>query len=534
VKLFSISIGLLLAAIAVFFVPVSFAVDGFGLVVDPGGVRTVRAAAPGVVLHFPADGDGRFHPGQIVSAVTDPEAAAGNAALRSTLRRDFAKVETDYLDKASKLRTDRDRDLAKHDATAEQLAARQELVANGRDMLAELKAFTAQSEADIEALNEERLAQLSRLEELLGQSGEASAMPAQTLASMLEDLQADRLSVISSQGTRFSSEKAILDLNKELNTLTFSNSVDEAELDILTDKVADSDAQLAELRALRDAQRAEAEARYLSKLQVPQVAIAAGRAVDMRMMQATRADVSRGDAVRLLAEREPVHGLSLILYGAPVAGEVELGQGEDTVTFALPATAASIRAALTEGGWPAGDVFTDTRTVGSTEVTSIFISWPDTGLSLHLRGAQARDAADDPVLIVADMADPDDTGPDTATPDDEIVGFLENRHAIVLREGQAVRGSVSDARTGARIVFDGTLLKRDFSTVDTNELGIRLGNQSLASKLLRLGVLSQVVVGIAPADAKAIADLPGAVVQLTFPLARQSLFSFLLNRDASI
>ncbi|WP_233270466.1 hypothetical protein [Chachezhania sediminis] len=129
------------------------------------------------------------------------------------------KVETDYLEKASKITVDRDRDIAKRDATADQLAL---------------------------------------LEDLLNRSGENASMPAQQIASMLDSIQSSRLSVITSQGTRFSSEKTIRDLMKELQTLGYSNAIGQAEIDILTDKIAGSDAQLAELKVLRASQRAEA------------------------------------------------------------------------------------------------------------------------------------------------------------------------------------------------------------------------------------------------------------------------------------
>ncbi|WP_158966840.1 hypothetical protein [Chachezhania sediminis] len=191
---------------------------------------------------------------------------------------------------------------------------------------------------------------------------------------------------------------------------------------------------------------------------------------------------------------------------------------------------ASFRAA----GIAVDRVYIDTRPVGAVDVTSVFVPLPPMESRLTILETGARDVQDDPVLVVGNIADPEADAADEDAPQDEIVGFLENRHAVVLRPGQPVRGSISDARTGAQIVFQGHLLQRDFSTVDTAELGIRLGNQSLAGKMLRLGGLSQVVVGVDPEAAAQIRDLPGAVVQLTFPLARQSLFNFLLNRDAAI
>lgn len=195
-KLLSVSIGLILAAMGIFYIPVSFAVDGFGLIVDPGGVRTVRAAEAGVVLHFPST-DGRFMPGDIVTAVTTTEAVAENALLLGTMYAELAKIEADHLEKVSKITTDLERDRAKRQATIEQLAARNLLLADTSATLKALQDFTLASVSDIDTLNEERLAQLARLEELVKKSGEVSALPAQRLAEMLDNIQTDRLAVIT-------------------------------------------------------------------------------------------------------------------------------------------------------------------------------------------------------------------------------------------------------------------------------------------------------------------------------------------------
>jgi len=291
VKLFSVSIGLLLAALGIFFVPVSFAVDGFGLVVDPGGVRTIRATEDGQVLHFPSQ-DGRFMPGQIVTAVAFGDAVAKNALLEGTLRRELAKVETDYLEKHSKLVLDLERDRAKQVATAERLAARRIMTRDTTENLAELRQFTVNSQSDIDELNEERLEQLRRLEDLVKRSGEVSALPAQRLATMLEDIQSTRLAVIASKGTRFAADKKILDMVKDLNDLNYSNSIDEAEIDILASRLINLQQQMVELDTLRQTQRTEAAARYLAKALLPQVAVADGLSVDMRTLQASRADVA--------------------------------------------------------------------------------------------------------------------------------------------------------------------------------------------------------------------------------------------------
>lgn len=534
-KLFSVSVGLLLAALGIFFVPVSFAVDGFGLVVNPGGVRTVRASEAGMVLHFPSH-DGRFQPGEIVSAIVFREGVANNAMLEGTMRRELAKVESDHLEKTSKLRVDLERDQAKRDATAERLAARKALSADTGAVLAELQAFTARSTSDIDDLNDERLAQLRRLEDLVQKSGEVAALPAQRLASMMDDIQAERLSVITSKGTRFSSDKMILDMVKALNDLTYDNSIDAAEIDILTGKVAALQQQIDELELLRDSQRQEAEARYLAKAMLPQIAVADGVSLDMRTLQASRADVERADALRLLATQEPAAGLALLIYGAATEGAVRLKLGDRTVELALPADPEAIARTLTGAGIEVDQVHMDRETVGAVDVVSVFAEFAaDPAERLSVLSASARDSRDVPVMVETSLTLHESIRrqrPEGTT--DEIIGFLENRHAVVLKPGQRVRGSINDTRTGAEIVFDAHLLERDYATVDTKELGIRLGNQSLAAKIIKRGVLSQVVVGVDAASAQQIAHLPGAVVHLSFPLSRQSLFSFLLARNDTI
>lgn len=535
-KLFSVSIGLLLAALGVFYVPVSFAVDGFGLVVNPGGVRTVRAVKEGTVLHF-ASQDGRFLPGQIVTAVTYTEAVAENALLVGTMQREMAKVDAENLEKTSKIRVELDRDRAKLTATADRLAARTALINDTAAVLAELQSFTLESVSDIADLNAARLEQLARLEELVKKSGEVSALPAQRLATMLEDIQSDRLSVITSKGATFSTDKMILDMVKGQNDLIYSNSIDQAELEILRKSIADQEKQIAELDRLHENQRLEAEARYLAKAVHPQVAVAGEMSVDMRTLQASRADVAKSDALRLLATGAPTAGISFLIYGAPEDGDILLRHGKREVNVSLPVQPEAMRSALRDGlGLDVAEVHTDVETIGAIEVASLFVqlaALPEA--RLQVVETRARTAQGLPILVTADVSLPEGLGQGAlGGPSREIIGFLENRHAVVLKPGQEVRGSISDTRTGSEIVFEARLMGRDVSTVDTQELGIRLGNRSLADKIIKRGVLSQVVVEVSETSAEQISHLPGAVVHLSFPLGRQSLFSFLMAKNAAI
>jgi hypothetical protein len=531
-KLFSLSIGLLLAALGVFHVPVSFAVDGFGLVVNPGGVRTIRASEDGTVLHFSAP-DGRFEPGHIITVVTDPTAPAKNALELGTLQREYIKVESEHLEKTSKLKLDLERDRAKQRATAERLAARVGLMAETETVLNELRSFTATSDADIADLNAERLQELERLEALLEKSRELAAIPAQRLATMMDSVQTNRLSVITSRGATFSTDRMILDMSKNKNDLEYSISIDDAEIDILTKRIADLEQQIVDLNALRDKKRREAEARYLARLTQPQVAVASASSVDMRTLQASRADVLKADALRLLTTDVAQPGLAALIYGAAAQAEAHLIIQDVNVTLDLMQSADAMKASLASRGVPVSEIRIVEERAGPTDLRSVFVGLADAGAALRLTGADARDASGVPLMVRAEVARSDSTGAaeETIT---EIVGFIENRHAVVLRQGQVVRGSISDPRSGTDVVFAARVLDRDFSTVDTKELGIRLGNQSLAAKIIKRGVISQIVVGVDDAAALELAELPGAVVHLSFPLARQSLFSFLLARDAAI
>ena len=280
--------------------------------------------------------------------------------------------------------------------------------------------------------------------------------------------------------------------------------------------------------------RSEAEARYLAKAVLPQVALADGVATDMRRLQASRAGVARDDPLRLLATRRAAAGLSFLVHGTATSGRIVLRHGAQEIEIALPADPARVTAALEAGGLSVGAVHMDHERAGSVELFSGFAEFSAPPAEpLSVVAARAHDERGLPILVRTDITLP---GPETSENADthEIVGFFENRHAVVLTPGQPVRGTISDTRTGSEIVFEARLLDRDFATVDTRELGIRLGNQSLAAKIIKHGVLSQVVVGVSENAAEQIRDLPGAVVHLSFPLARQSLFRFLLARDDTI
>ncbi len=530
-KLFSLSIGLLLAVIGVLNIPISFAVDGFGLVVSPGGVSTIRADEQGMVVHFPAS-DGRFDPGQLVSAVVYADSVAENALLLSTMRRELAGIESDFLEKTSRIQLDLERDLAKQAATVEQLHARNLLITETDAVLNTLLTFAEQSTQDIAQLNEERLVQLSRLEDLVTRSGEVSALPAQRLATMLEEIQSGRLSVITAENSTFSTERMVLDMTRGRNDLVFANAIEEAEIEILEMRILDLRQQLHELENVRGSERAEAEASYLAKSVLPQVTVANGFAVDMRTLQASRADVARGDPLRLMAAGIPTSGLSFVAYGAAETGQIVLGFDGSRLSIPLPASSDAIEQTLRGAGLDVRQVYQDEKSVGAIVVSSLFVqlgTLPEH--PVRILDASARDGNDVPLLVTGEVSLSDRTD---ELETNQIIGFLENRHAVVLELGQEVRGSINNTRNGTEIVFEGNVINRDFSAVDTEELGIRVGNQSLADKIIRRGVLSQVIVEVDANSVHQVENLPGAVVHLSFPLGRQTLLSLLMGRNAAI
>ncbi len=216
--------------------------------------------------------------------------------------------------------------------------------------------------------------------------------------------------------------------------------------------------------------------------------------------------------------------------------EILLGQGNHEILLRLDGEAADMEQELRTGGIDIKQVHLDRATVGQVQILSVFAEFAsDPPNRVRVVQTNARDTRNVPVMIQTSITTSAALGRrDNGGTTNEIIGFLENRHAVVLTPGQKVRGSINDTRTGSEIVFDARLLDRDYSTVDTKELGIRLGNQSLAAKIIKRGILSQVVIAVDAQSAQQIEHLPGAVVHLSFPLARQSLFSFLLAKDAEI
>ncbi len=534
-KLVFVSVFWLALAIVVLFVPISFSVDGFGLVVNPGGVKTVRARESGVVYHYSATGQ-EFAAGQIVSAVVRVESAAENDFLMGTLRRDLAKIDSDHLEKTSKVLVDLERDSAKKDATEQRLKARMSLTHDMSKALVELRDFTQLSDADIDALNAERLSQLDKLENLLRKSGENAVLPAQKLAAMLDGVQTSRLAVISSKGTQFVSERMVLDLVKDLTEQQYSNAIDEAEIDILFGKIVASEQQLIELEKLSAALRQEANARYLAKLKLPQVTVAGGAVLDMRMLQPSRAEVTKGDALRILSERTPAQGLLITVVGEFSEGSVALKHNQKRFQLSLTDTVDDTMAELVEAQMPISKVTKDHATVGEFYVTTLFLA----GESAEMNGLQVVEASafskdKTPISVTHEFLRHSGSGSlDETEYSNTIIGFLENRHSVSLRPNQIVKGTIHDLENGEEIEFGGRLRNRDFATVDTKELGIRLGNQSLATKIIARGVLSQVTVKIDDPANENVQKLAGSLVHLSFPLGSRSLFSFLWAKDAAI
>ena len=143
-------------------VPVTFSVDGFGIIVSPDGVRTFRAQERGTVQHFEPEGDA-FQPGEIISAVEFGDIRAENQFLLQTLLRDLAKAETDRMESVTRLVTTLERDRAKLDATTKRLSTRRELTNETRTTLEALRRFVVLSEAEADVLNAERETQLNSL-----------------------------------------------------------------------------------------------------------------------------------------------------------------------------------------------------------------------------------------------------------------------------------------------------------------------------------------------------------------------------------
>ncbi len=535
-RVFFISLALLLATAGLFFVPISFSVDGFGLVVDPGGVRTIKANKDGRVHHFPSD-NGQFGPGDIVSAVTFDDVDAINESQRQIRARDLARIETEHLEDISKIEATLDRDRAKLVATQDRVAARADLIAEAAQLLDNQRAFSLDSAALVADLNEERRELLNRLEDLVRRSGEVSALPAQRLASVLDDIQSDRLSVINSESALFNEDQKLINNARRLHQLNFENSIDTAELEVLANLIRRGEEQLQEQTNLRQKMRDEADARYLQKIELPNVMVAYAPSFDMRRMQSDAADVGRGEALRLLAGQAHPTGLSIVVFGAATSVRIKIRSQGLVTQIELQDRPQDLNTQLATAGVPMRIAGQDARVVGTIPVRSIFLAPTPQGQieDLVVLDAEAFTESGLPVPMRVGLFQRAKPNPETTDGTvHRIVGFLENRHAVGLQPGTTVRGAVSDVANGAELSFDAELIAREVATVDTNELGVRLGNHSLARKIIERGVLSQIVVAVEGEAANQMKNLQGAVVRLTVPLARKSLFDFLVARNVAI
>jgi hypothetical protein len=184
----------------------------------------------------------------------------------------------------------------------------------------------------------------------------------------------------------------VLDMVKTLHDLTYDNSIDAAEVEILTGRLDNLKMQIREFELLRDTTRSEAKARYLAKAMVPQVALSEGNSLDMRTLQASRADVDKGDALRLLATGKKVPGLSTLIYGAPHSGAVDLRLGERRITLPLPADEEQIAQELDTAGLSVETVRIDRQSAGSFDLISVFVAFAKAPTSRLIPTAQAPDS----------------------------------------------------------------------------------------------------------------------------------------------
>lgn len=513
-------------------VPVTFSVDGFGIIVSPDGVRTFRAQERGTVQHFEPEGDA-FQPGEIISAVEFGDIRAENQFLLQTLLRDLAKAETDRMESVTRLVTTLERDRAKLDATTKRLSTRRELTNETRTTLEALRRFVVLSEAEADVLNAERETQLNSLEDMLRRSQAVAALPAQRAATMLDNIQQQRLSMISSESGKFSSDRMILDLATDLNELEFENAIDTAEVEILFARVRAYEKQVKDQDSLARSLEQEARTKYLARLKLPQISVAKATLSEMRQIQSDGAEVSKDEALRILAVREPAYGIHLLLLGRPHAGKMVLTLDDKQVAVDLVdlVKAEPISSAALEN--ERRKIHSFNRRIAGETVFSIFVEVPKneaSGLAVEIHDPQNADGF--PIAVRSEVISGDAEG--APSNPDAVIGFLENKHAVALQWDQPVFGAVQDVRSGRELRFEGRLLERDFAPVDTAELGVRLGNRSLASKIISRGILSQVSVGVAPQTTEELRALSGAVVHLKFPIARRSLISFLLERNAAL
>ena len=534
---FSFALGSLFAALGVFVIPVSFSVQGFGMLVSPDGVRTVRSADSGTVHHAEPSEDGWFAPGRIVTVIAPAAGGARNAFLLEKLRRDLLEASTKLGEDISKLRAELARQQASHLALGHRVSASTQQAARIMDHRKEVIAFRTKMRAEIESLSEARLSRLRALEDMLHRTGEHGVMPEQQRLEMIQKLYSDRSSTFSGISGGFSTDQQILNLNKELEQLEYALTIDRAEQSIAAARIGEIRTQLTELERLLGLMVQEAESSYLAGIAIPQVTLSIGRWRDLRVVQADRAEVTPNEVVRLIETADRAPGIYLTSIGEAAELSLMIGVPEAAeLTLDMTSPDAVIRDSLASFGWRAGTVSRDQLRVGALNIQSIFIPLDADAAQAdfvppNVMKATARAASDLPLL--ADVYFVEGSTDKSAETRNILVGFVENRHALVLSPDQPVHLTLKDSRDSSSIVLTGRLGDTHLSTVDTTELALRLGNESLARKIIARSVLSQVSIILPPNEMRRTEGRRGAVIDLSFPLARQSLFSFLSSHSVT-
>lgn len=527
-KLLPVSLGLLFLATGMFFIPVAFSVEGFGFVVSTHGLKTVRATMPGNVIHF-EPGDKGFEAGQIVTAVVPDEADTKNALALRELRRATVELETAYKETSAQLDMKIARARAKIDATRTRLAARQGLLQKTTSLLNALEEFDSTARYKETALIKERAEHLSRLEEIAEGSIDRELIADRQFVEAIDGIRTGQLSVLSSERSNITSVGRNLNLEREVEDIEYDITIDRSEVDVLTDEIAALRDQLQDAVDIRETGLRKARAHYLVQSIYPQIAIAKGTTTDIRKFQDSYVTVGEHDQLRLLDRRHDASGLSIALVGIPSSGQLTLDHSGQEIALSFPLDPTSLGADLDAAGLTVKSVSVDTATIGRFQLLSYFVALHEPDLAdLRFRRADGLDANDVPVKASAMtiIAGPDKQDHDTL----EIMGFLENQNATALTPGQVVRGSFRDPRNGAQHHFEARLASRESTAVDTDELGIRIGNQSLAKKIISRGVISQVALEVPKPHENGVLNLQGAIVHLNFPLAQQTLFDLLNSR----
>lgn len=526
-KLLSVSVLLLFATFAFFFIKIPIVASGFGILVGTGGIETIRAEHQGRVTNF-ASTKGQFLPGEIVTVVHPLDMRRDNDLTFSTFRSEIAKINADHAKKQADISIEEARKRAKYLAVSASIDGLKSLLSKNSKVLQNLKDFSRENDPEIMEIMEDQKDQLENQEKILSDLSQTSLISRQKQASLQEKLQTSRVAVLNSERTLRLSKKSEFDLEDNIEKLKYELTTGIAEKEALASEAQALHRELIDLRALNEIQLEESRNKYLSKKVYPQVEIAKGRVGDIRALSPDLSVVNYGEPLRLIEGSQSTNGLSIIAFGIPASGFIELSYEEKKVSLSMPIEESNVRSEFEKIGWRVKHLWSHDYYVENAPIVSWYVEF-DVATKNVPSGTNASvlSSKGDPIFVQINQLR--NLVPGDQPKEYRVIGFLENEISAGLSKHQLVKGRFKDSASGRNLFFEARVLNRENRAVDTEELAKRLGNRSVAQKIISKGIISQVNLKLEENSGAELIDKTGAVVNLKFFFTRQSLFEFLVQ-----